>query len=92
MSRDIVDRSLKTWRTLVVGSVGAFGVDVVSGDEFAFAGEHADVTVVDEQEDVLSFVGASDAEVAEFAGVAEGDLCRCCRRGRVGCGTRWRRG
>jgi hypothetical protein len=74
MSRDIVDRSLRTCRTLVVGLVGAFGVDAVLGDEFSVAGEHADVAVVDEEEDTAAFVCASDAEVAEFAGVAEGDF------------------
>jgi hypothetical protein len=47
MSRDIVDRSFKTCRTLVVGLVGAFGVDAVLGDEFSVAGEDAHVAVVD---------------------------------------------
>ena len=42
------------------------------GDALSVGGEHADVAVVDEHEDVLSSVGASDAEVAEFAGVAQG--------------------
>ena len=57
--------------TLGRGLVGPVWVDVVLGDEFAGAGEDADVAVVDEHEDVLSSVGSSDAEVAEFAGVAE---------------------
>ena len=42
------------------------------GDGFAGAGEDSDVAVVDEHEDVLSSVGSSDAEVAEFPGVAQG--------------------
>jgi hypothetical protein len=54
--------------------VDAFGIDVVGCDEFSVVGDDAGVAVVDEEEDVAAFVGASDTEVAEFAGVAEGDF------------------
>ena len=74
MSRDIVDRSLRTWRTLASWLVDPVWVDVVFGDVLAVGGEDADVAVVDEHEDVLSSVGSSDAEVAEFPGVADGDF------------------
>lgn len=37
------------------------------------AGDDEGVFVVDEGDDALVFVGAADAEVAEFAGVAHGD-------------------
>ena len=70
----MVDVSLRSWWTLVPWLVAAVWVDVVSGDEFAVAGQDADVAVVDEHEDVLSSVGSSDGEVAEFAGVAERDF------------------
>jgi hypothetical protein len=59
---------------LVVGLVGPVGVDVGLCDVLAVAGEDSDVAVVDEQQDSASFVGASDAEVVEFAGVAERDF------------------
>src|SRR5690349_15890438 len=74
MSRDIVDWSLRTWRTLASWLVDAVGVDAVFGDGLSVGGEDADVAVVDEHEDVLSAVGSSDAEVAEFPGVALGHL------------------
>ena len=44
------------------------------GSVLSVGGEDADVAVVDEHEDVLSSVGSSDAEVAEFPGVAQGDF------------------
>ena len=49
VSRDIVDMSLRTWRTLGVGLVGPRRVDPVFGDAFAGAGEDPDVLVVDEE-------------------------------------------
>jgi hypothetical protein len=52
--------------------VDPVGVDAVFGDVLSVGGEHADVAIVDEHEDVLSLVCASDGEVAEFAGVAQG--------------------
>ena len=54
--------------------VDPVGVDAVFGDGLSVGGEDADIAVVDEHEDVLSLVGSSDAEVAEFAGVAQGDF------------------
>jgi hypothetical protein len=72
MSRVIVDRSLRSCRTLASWLADPVGVDAVFGDVLPVGGENADVAVVDEHEDVLSFVGASDAGVAEFAGVAHG--------------------
>ena len=51
-------------------------------DELSVGGEDADVAVVDEDEDVLSSVGAPDAEVAEFPGVAEGDFAGLSTRSR----------
>ena len=42
------------------------------GDCLAVGGDYyAYVAVVDEQQDVASFVGSSDGEVAELAGVAD---------------------
>jgi hypothetical protein len=55
MSRDIVDRSVKTCRTLVVESVDAFGVHSQFGDEFSVVGEHADIAVFVEEEWRRSF-------------------------------------
>jgi len=72
MSRDIVDRSLRTCWTLASWLVDPVGVDAVFGDGLSVGGEDPDVAVVDEHEDVLSSVGSSDAEVAEFPGVAQG--------------------
>ena len=48
MSRDIVDRSLRTCRTLASGLVDPVGVDAVFGDVLSVGGEDADVAVVDE--------------------------------------------
>ena len=50
------------------------GVDGELAEEFAGDGvDDADVEVLDEQDDVGSGVGSSDADVAEFAGHAQGD-------------------
>ena len=56
------------------GLVVAAEVDGELAEEFAGDGcDDADVEVCDEQDDVGSGVGSSDADVAEFAGDAQGD-------------------
>ena len=56
------------------GLVVAVGVDGELSEEFAGDGvDDSDVEVLDEQDDVGSGVGSSDADVAELAGDAEGD-------------------
>lgn len=54
--------------------VVAGGVDRECSEEFSGGGiDDANVEVVDEEDDVGSGVGSSDADVAELAGDAEGD-------------------
>jgi hypothetical protein len=68
MSRDIVDRSLRTCRTFVPWLVDPVGVDVVFGDGFAVGGEDRDVAVVDEHEDVLSSWARPTGGLCETSG------------------------
>jgi hypothetical protein len=57
-----------------LGLVVAGGVEDQVAEEFAGGGgDHADVQIVDEHDDVGSGVGSSDAEVVERAGGARGD-------------------
>ena len=57
------------------GLVVAGGVEGEVAEQFAGGGvDDADVEVVDEHDDVGPGVGPADADVVEFAGVAEGGL------------------
>ncbi len=49
------------------------GVDGEFGEDGAGVGDHGRVVVVDEADDLGAGVCAADAEVSEFAGVAERD-------------------
>ena len=56
------------------GLVVAAGVEDQLSEEFAGGGcDHADLQVVDEQDDVGSGVGSADADVVQAPGVAQGD-------------------
>ena len=80
MSQDIPDsRTCGTQvRLLSFGASGLVvlvGVDGELAEEFAGDGvDGADVEVLDEQDDVGSLVGSSDADVAQLAVDAQGDV------------------
>ena len=79
MSQDIgIARTSRVRRLLlsgvVLGLVVAGGVEGEFAEEFAGGGvDDADVEVLNEQDDVGSGVGSSDADVVEPAVVAQGD-------------------
>lgn len=70
MSRDMRDRKplLREGLSWFLGLVVAVGVDGVLGDD------HEDVGSAGEDDDRGALVGSSDAEVSEFAGVADADF------------------
>ena len=83
MSRDIEDtanlhrvRGVFLWPAggSAGGLVGLVGVEGELAEEFAGVGvDHADVQVLDQEQDAGSGVGAAGADVVEAALVAEGD-------------------
>jgi hypothetical protein len=77
ISQDIPDACRRTSRTglgLLPGLVVAIWVDRVVAEELAGEVEDADVAVVDEDSDAGSGEAAADAEVADLAGVADGEF------------------
>ena len=82
MSQDIADaRTHDVWvRAIVVsgdlvsGLVVPGGVDLEFAEEAAGGGvDHADMEVLDQEQDVGSGVGSAEADVTEFPGDAQGD-------------------
>jgi hypothetical protein len=76
MSRDIPDGCRETSRTILGSSAGLVvlgGVDGEAAEELAVVGDDPDVEVGDEEQDAGAGVGATEADVEEFAAVAEGD-------------------
>ena len=76
MSRDIVKvRTLRFGPFLVFGLVGAGGVEGEVSEDFAgVLLDDFDVEVVDEGDDALLFVAASDADFVEVSFVSDGDF------------------